>query len=177
MTADDRRQLRRADAAGGGPGYAVRRKGLAPGRVGRDAHRRGGQTDSAPSRSCATRRGGVAPVIGGARRRPTHDCPYLAGSDPRGGCRRIPPLPEGNGPARVSRHPGEPRRARAAPRRRRARRVLLLTLWESEEAIRRFAGEDIGRAVFYPQDESFLIETEDRVSHFEVAFQEGWESL
>jgi len=47
----------------------------------------------------------------------------------------------------------------------------------AEEAIRRFAGEDIGRAVFYPQDESFLIETEDRVSHFEVAFQEGWESL
>ena len=51
---------------------------------------------------------------------------------------------------------------------------LLITLWESEEAIRRFAGDDIGRAVFYPQDEHFLIEKERRVSHFEVVFQEGW---
>ena len=51
---------------------------------------------------------------------------------------------------------------------------LLLTLWESEEAIRRFAGKDIGRAVFYPEDERFLVEKEDRVSHFEVVFQEGW---
>jgi heme-degrading monooxygenase HmoA len=52
---------------------------------------------------------------------------------------------------------------------------FLLTLWESEEAIHRFAGDDIGRAVFYPQDQSFLVEKEDRVSHFEVVFQEGWE--
>ena len=51
---------------------------------------------------------------------------------------------------------------------------LLLTLWESEDAIRRFAGNDIGRAVFYPEDERFLVEKEDRVSHFEVVFQEGW---
>ncbi|HEV8579648.1 MAG TPA: antibiotic biosynthesis monooxygenase [Thermoanaerobaculia bacterium] len=51
---------------------------------------------------------------------------------------------------------------------------LLLTLWESEEAIRRFAGEEIERAVFYPEDERFLIERGERVSHFEVAFQD-WE--
>jgi len=49
---------------------------------------------------------------------------------------------------------------------------LLLTLWESEEAIRRFAGEEIERAVFYPEDERFLVERGERVSHFEVAFQE-----
>ena len=52
---------------------------------------------------------------------------------------------------------------------------LLLSLWESEDAIRRFAGDDIGRAVFYPEDERFLVEKEDRVSHFEVVFQEGWD--
>ena len=50
---------------------------------------------------------------------------------------------------------------------------LLLTLWESEEAIRRFAGDDIGRAVFYPQDERFLLEKGDRVDHFDVVFEAG----
>lgn len=51
--------------------------------------------------------------------------------------------------------------------------LLLLTLWESEEAIRRFAGDDIGQAVFYPEDEQFLIEKDDRVSHFDVVFEAG----
>ena len=51
---------------------------------------------------------------------------------------------------------------------------LLLTLWESEKAIRRFAGEEIERAIFYPEDERFLVERGERVSHFEVAFEE-WE--
>lgn len=51
---------------------------------------------------------------------------------------------------------------------------LLLTFWESEEAIRRFAGDDIGRAVFYPEDDRFLLEKEDRVRHFDVVFEEGW---
>jgi heme-degrading monooxygenase HmoA len=46
---------------------------------------------------------------------------------------------------------------------------LLLTLWESEEAIRRFAGEEIDRAVFYPEDERFLVEREDTVLHYDVA--------
>lgn len=45
---------------------------------------------------------------------------------------------------------------------------LLVTLWESEEAIRKFAGEDIERAVFYPEDDRFLIEKGERVDHFEV---------
>lgn len=45
---------------------------------------------------------------------------------------------------------------------------LLVTLWESEEAIRRFAGEDIERAVFYPEDDRFLIERDEHVNHFEV---------
>lgn len=48
---------------------------------------------------------------------------------------------------------------------------LLLTLWESEEAIRRFAGDDIGRAVFYPEDERYLIEKGEHVSHYDVVFE------
>ena len=53
--------------------------------------------------------------------------------------------------------------------------LFLLTLWESEEAIRRFAGDDIGRAVFYPEDERYLIDKDDRVSHYDVVFDEGFE--
>jgi heme-degrading monooxygenase HmoA len=49
---------------------------------------------------------------------------------------------------------------------------LLLTLWESEEAIRRFAGDDTESAVFYPEDERFLIEKGDRVSHFDVVLDQ-----
>jgi heme-degrading monooxygenase HmoA len=47
---------------------------------------------------------------------------------------------------------------------------LLISLWDSREAIRQFAGDDIEKAVFYPEDERFLVERDDYVSHFEVAF-------
>jgi heme-degrading monooxygenase HmoA len=47
---------------------------------------------------------------------------------------------------------------------------VILSLWDSEEAIRRFAGEDISKAVFYPEDERFLIERDNDVSHYEVLF-------
>jgi heme-degrading monooxygenase HmoA len=49
---------------------------------------------------------------------------------------------------------------------------LLLTLWESEEAIKRFAGDDIERARYYPEDEQFLLELEPTVTHYEVLVQE-----
>ena len=48
---------------------------------------------------------------------------------------------------------------------------LLVTLWDSEEAIRRFAGDDIERAVFYPEDDHYLVARDERVSHYEVVFQ------
>ena len=48
--------------------------------------------------------------------------------------------------------------------------VLLITLWENQEAIRRFAGDDIEVAVFYPEDERFLIDRDERANHFEVIF-------
>ena len=44
----------------------------------------------------------------------------------------------------------------------------LLTLWESEQAVRRFAGDDVGKAVFYPDDDRFLIARDERVDHYEV---------
>ena len=45
---------------------------------------------------------------------------------------------------------------------------LLLTLWDSEEAVRGFAGDDIERAVFYPEDDRFLVERSEVVDHFQV---------
>lgn len=52
--------------------------------------------------------------------------------------------------------------------------LLLVTLWESEEAIRGFAGEDIERAVFYPEDERFLVERDETVSHYHIVHVSGW---
>ncbi|MGH7510516.1 MAG: antibiotic biosynthesis monooxygenase family protein [Gemmatimonadales bacterium] len=45
---------------------------------------------------------------------------------------------------------------------------LLVSLWESREAIRGFAGADDEKAVFYPEDERFLLERDEHVSHYEV---------
>ena len=42
---------------------------------------------------------------------------------------------------------------------------LFISLWESVEAIRAFAGEDIDKAVYYPEDREFLLEMEPRVRH------------
>jgi len=45
---------------------------------------------------------------------------------------------------------------------------VVLSLWSSEEAIRAFAGDDISVAVFYPEDERFLVERDLTATHYEV---------
>jgi len=45
---------------------------------------------------------------------------------------------------------------------------LTLTFWESEQAIKKFAGEDIEKAKYYPDDAQFLLEFEPTVEHYEV---------
>ena len=45
---------------------------------------------------------------------------------------------------------------------------LLLTLWDSIESIKAFAGEDYEKAKYYPEDEDFLLELEPNVTHYEV---------
>lgn len=45
---------------------------------------------------------------------------------------------------------------------------LLLTLWDSWEAIRAFAGDDPERARYYPEDQRFLLELDPGVTHYEV---------
>jgi heme-degrading monooxygenase HmoA len=46
--------------------------------------------------------------------------------------------------------------------------VEMLTFWEDEAAIRRFAGDDMTRAKYYDFDPDFLLEMEPLVTHFGV---------
>lgn len=43
-----------------------------------------------------------------------------------------------------------------------------ISLWDSYDAIRRFAGEDYEKAHYYPEDSDFLVELEPFVDHYEV---------
>ncbi len=45
---------------------------------------------------------------------------------------------------------------------------LTLSLWESMEVIKGFAGSDPEKARYYPEDEEFLLEFEPTDSHYEV---------
>jgi heme-degrading monooxygenase HmoA len=45
---------------------------------------------------------------------------------------------------------------------------LTVTHWVSEQAIRAFAGDDLLKAKYYPEDAEFLLEFEPAVQHFEV---------
>lgn len=45
---------------------------------------------------------------------------------------------------------------------------LLITWWDDYDAIRGFAGPDPERAVYYPEDDDFLLEKEPNVTHYEV---------
>ncbi len=45
---------------------------------------------------------------------------------------------------------------------------LAISFWESMAAIEAFAGEDIGKAVFYSEDDRFLIDRETTVNHYRV---------
>lgn len=47
----------------------------------------------------------------------------------------------------------------------------MVTVWESMAAIRAFAGNDPEVAVFYPEDERFLVTRDDRVAHYTVYAQ------
>jgi heme-degrading monooxygenase HmoA len=46
--------------------------------------------------------------------------------------------------------------------------IITFSLWDSRDSIRAFAGEDIDQAVFYPEDDRFLIERDLTVRHYDV---------
>ena len=43
-----------------------------------------------------------------------------------------------------------------------------ISLWDSLDAIRRFAGEDYEKARYYQEDRDFLIELEPFVEHYDI---------
>jgi heme-degrading monooxygenase HmoA len=45
---------------------------------------------------------------------------------------------------------------------------VMFTLWDSLDAVKAFAGDDYERAVFYPEDDRFLIERDLVSSHYTV---------
>jgi len=48
------------------------------------------------------------------------------------------------------------------------RHFTLITFWEDLDAIKNFAGEDYEKAKYYPEDKDYLLEFEERVTHYEV---------
>lgn len=44
----------------------------------------------------------------------------------------------------------------------------LISLWDSLDAIKAFAGDDVERARYYPEDDDYLLEREPTVDHFDV---------
>jgi heme-degrading monooxygenase HmoA len=45
---------------------------------------------------------------------------------------------------------------------------VTLSFWESWDAVRAFAGEEVDRAVFYPEDDRYLVAREHHVTHYEM---------
>ena len=49
----------------------------------------------------------------------------------------------------------------------------LISLWDSYDALRAFAGPQYEKAVYYPEDEKFLLELNPYVTHYEVLTGSG----
>ena len=45
---------------------------------------------------------------------------------------------------------------------------LMFTLWDSLDAVKAFAGEDHERAIFYPEDDRYLVERDATAIHYVV---------
>ena len=45
---------------------------------------------------------------------------------------------------------------------------VMVTLWDSMQAVTAFAGPEPERAVFYPQDDRYLVERDLTVAHYQV---------
>jgi heme-degrading monooxygenase HmoA len=45
---------------------------------------------------------------------------------------------------------------------------ITLTFWDSRDAIKAFAGNDIELSRYYPEDEKYLLEFEPNVTHYEI---------
>jgi heme-degrading monooxygenase HmoA len=46
--------------------------------------------------------------------------------------------------------------------------IVTLSFWDSLDAVRAFAGKDVEQAVFYPEDDRFLINREVTARHYRL---------
>jgi heme-degrading monooxygenase HmoA len=51
--------------------------------------------------------------------------------------------------------------------------MIVTSLWDSRDSIRAFAGDDIDVAVFYPEDDEYLVDREWTCTHYDVPVAEG----
>jgi heme-degrading monooxygenase HmoA len=49
---------------------------------------------------------------------------------------------------------------------------LVLSVWESVDAIKRYAGQDYQKTVILPRDREYLLEVEPNVLHYEIVREE-----
>ena len=47
--------------------------------------------------------------------------------------------------------------------------ISVISFWESKESIESFAGKDINKAHYYPEDQEFLLSLDPEVKHYEVS--------
>lgn len=45
---------------------------------------------------------------------------------------------------------------------------VTVSMWDSLDDVRAFAGDDVDRAVFYPEDDAFLVDRETTAHHWEL---------
>ena len=50
--------------------------------------------------------------------------------------------------------------------------IGVISFWKSREDIHAFAGPDINKAVYYPEDKKFLTKMEPELLHYEVEVEE-----
>jgi heme-degrading monooxygenase HmoA len=51
--------------------------------------------------------------------------------------------------------------------------IVTLSWWEDEASIKAFAGTNIGRARYYPQDDRFLLTRPETVQHYDCSSSVG----
>lgn len=51
-------------------------------------------------------------------------------------------------------------------------RFLFISLWQSMEVIKGFAGDDVNKAVFFPEDKEYLYELNPIIDHYELQINE-----
>ncbi|MFL5961720.1 MAG: hypothetical protein ACJ757_02340 [Gaiellaceae bacterium] len=90
----------------------------------------------------------------------------MAGLDATRGRRGVRRLSRANGDAGLPKHPGQSRAWILRHNDGQRTEFVTLTFWESLEAIRRFAGDNVELAVFYDEDDHFL--REEKVTHWQI---------